>query len=376
MQPEIILEDIYNIAQILIQSNQFRQFDKTTQEKVKKICNDLRNRACARFLMACMLGKICIPTADPRKPYTEIGGNDCFSGRKYDESYLTAFITKHKLPLNQTTAFLTPTFRNINHELNNNTTLVGRPKELYKDTISLLNDVAENRITAKDLLTEILVNLILLRNEKQRRIDSLLRSLQSQDNTPTDISSEAIITLLQQHLACKNSSRLPVLIVAAAYAVAKNFLFEQVRPLQAHNAADAQTGSLGDLEICLINEEKVLTVYEMKTRQVTQDDIDAAIHKISTSGTKINNYIFITTEHIKQDVFDYAASCYEKTCGIEIVILDCISFIRYFLHLFHRLRTEYLNAYQEILLKEPDSAVNQPLKEAFLALRQAAESGE
>jgi DNA adenine methylase len=31
---------------------------------------------------------------------------------------------------------------------------------------------------------------------------------------------------------------------------------------------------------------------------------------------------------------------------------------------------------QELVLAEPESAVSQPLKEAFLALRQAAESGE
>jgi hypothetical protein len=35
-----------------------------------------------------------------------------------------------------------------------------------------------------------------------------------------------------------------------------------------------------------------------------------------------------------------------------------------------------LNAYQVLVLAEPDSAVNQTLKEAFLALRQVAESDE
>jgi DNA adenine methylase len=33
-----------------------------------------------------------------------------------------------------------------------------------------------------------------------------------------------------------------------------------------------------------------------------------------------------------------------------------------------------LEAYQQLVLAEPDSAVSQPLKEAFLALRQASES--
>ncbi|HXZ05551.1 MAG TPA: hypothetical protein VEH81_11995 [Ktedonobacteraceae bacterium] len=111
----------------------------------------------------------------------------------------------------------------------------------------------------------------------------------------------------------------------------------------------------------------------MKTRRVTQNDIDRALQKINY---KIDNYIFITTEDISEQVHDYAASIYERTGGIEVVILDCIGFLRHFLHLFHRLRMLFLEAYQELLLKEPESAVSQPLKEAFLALRQAAESGE
>jgi hypothetical protein len=52
-----------------------------------------------------------------------------------------------------------------------------------------------------------------------------------------------------------------------------------------------------------------------------------------------------------------------------------ISFTRHFLHLFHRLRRKFLETYQELILAEPQSALSQPLKEAFLAMRQAAEVG-
>jgi len=44
--------------------------------------------------------------------------------------------------------------------------------------------------------------------------------------------------------------------------------------------------------------------------------------------------------------------------------------------LFHRLRKDFLDQYQVLVLKESDSAVSQALKEAFLALRQAAESAD
>jgi hypothetical protein len=118
------------------------------------------------------------------------------------------------------------------------------------------------------------------------------------------------------------------------------------------------------------------TVYEMKLRKVTIDDIDCAIVKIAKATSQISNYLFITTDIIDPEVSEYAKKRYEETEGTEIAILDCIGFLRHFLHLFHRMRADYLNAYQELVLNEPDSAVSQTLKEAFLILRQAAETGE
>ncbi|MEH1944579.1 MAG: hypothetical protein V7L01_30800 [Nostoc sp.] len=111
---------------------------------------------------------------------------------------------------------------------------------------------------------------------------------------------------------------------------------------------------------------------------LTACDIAAIISKYyKLSQISIENYIFITTESIyKKDVEDYAANLYEKTGGVEIVVLDCLRFLRHFLHLFHRLRMQFVEEYQKLVLAEPDSAVSQPLKEAFLALRQAVESVE
>ena len=99
--------------------------------------------------------------------------------------------------------------------------------------------------------------------------------------------------------------------------------------------------------------------------------LDARVFKFGKERTGV-----ITTDVIDPLVAEYAATFYEKTDGTEIAILDCIGFLRHFLHLFHRIRADYLNAYQTLVLNEPDSAVSQTLKEAFLALRQAAESGE
>ena len=112
----------------------------------------------------------------------------------------------------------------------------------------------------------------------------------------------------------------------------------------------------------------------MKMRRVTRQDIDLALEKVAMSGIRLDNYLFITTDTIDPDVAEYARSKYQETGGTEFAVLDCIAFIRHFLHLFHRLRIEFLNTYQRLILEEPESALRHSLKQAFLALRSAAES--
>ncbi|MBI3020881.1 MAG: restriction endonuclease, SacI family [Candidatus Omnitrophica bacterium] len=333
------------------------------------------NRAGVRLLMACMLAKIDRPAVDPRKPYTEISGKNSFSGRTYDEQHLTHFINANQLPCNPTTGFLTPAFRNIDKPLSTTVAIIGRPPQVYRDTVQILEDVAKGRVSAKDVLTDAIRLLVAVREEKKARMATLLASLQYNKGA-IPLSSEAVVKLIEQHLACKHSSRLPVLVVAAAYRAAADKLGERVLPLQAHTAADEQTGALGDVEICLMNDDRVVTIYEMKSKRVTIDDMDRALQKIAERKPRIDNYVFITTDVIHDEVKAYAAAMYEKTNGTEIVVLDCIGFARHFLHLFHRLRIQFLDSYQLLLLAESDSAVSQPLKEAFLSLRQAAESSE
>lgn len=342
-------------------------------ERIDLVCRNIQNKAGVRLLLACSLAKIHNPKVDIRKPYTEIGDEDSYSGRTFDEQYINPFIHKHKLPCNPTTAFLTPALRNRNVVLTLDLNLVGRPPHLYLNVLRLLDDVFTNKISASDLLTETIRCLLVVRDETSQRMSTLLAGLKASEGT-IPLSTESIVKLIEQHLACPKSSRLPVLVVAAAYQSASQYLKERVLPLAAHNAADEQTGSLGDIEITLINDDNVVTCYEMKTKRITSDDIDRALQKIALSRIRIDNYIFITTDVIDLVVQEYAKSVYEKTNGIEMVVLDCISFLRYFLHLFYRIRLNYLNAYQELVLSEADSGVSQPLKEAFLALRQAVES--
>ena len=343
--------------------------------RVLSVVNCPSNRAGARLLMACMLAKVHDPKIDPRKPYTKIGSKDSFSGRSYDEQFIGGFITKHNLPCNSTTAFLTPTLWNMDQTLTTKVVLVGRPMVMYQEALRLLDDVHAGRISAQDVLDESNRLLLLDRDARKARLKTLLSGVgRVADALP--LSSEDTVNLIEQHLRCKGSSRLLVLIVAAAYEAVTTRLGERVLNLTGHNAADEQTGAVGDVQITILGDDKVVTSYEMKNKAVSSGDIDRALQKIAAQGKHVQNYIFITTESVNDDIREYARSKYDETGGVEIAILDCIGFLRHFLHLFHRLRKDFLDQYQTLVLHEPDSAVSQGLKEAFLALRQAAESAD
>ena len=201
--------------------------DKAILGRIDYVCNCLGNRAGVRLLMSCMLAKLHRPEVDPRKPYTEIGGKDSFSGRTYDEQYLGGFISANRLPCNSTTAFLTPALRNQDSTLTTSTVLVGRPPQVYKDTLQLLDDVARAKVTAEQVLTEAIRALVLVRDDKQARMKGLVAALKH-----------------------------------------------------------------GDDALPLPTEGK----------RVTQADIDRALQKIVDCDPRIDNYIFITTDGIDDEV--------------------------------------------------------------------------
>ncbi len=339
------------------------------RSKVLSVCKCERNKAPIRYILSALLAKCSDPKIDTRQPYPKLGEKS-FPGRTIDESHVQSLVHKYQLPCNDTTAFLTPAFRTIETAIKKSTFEKCRPVYVYNDMMDILDYVEEHPLTAYNILCQMLAALVQVKQETETRMSQLMESLSA--NKEHILSSEEITKLLKQHLDCKGSSRLPVLMVAAAYQAVSHLTKETNRSLLAHNAADSQTGATGDIEITLQSDDCTVTCYEMKKKKVAKDDIYVCVEKMSKLRQKPDNYIFITTELIDEDVKELAASFYGKL-GVEIAVLDCLGFINHFLHFFHRYRTDFLNHYQQLVLDEPTSAVSQPLKEAFLSLRRVAE---
>ncbi len=340
------------------------------REKIFSVCRCERNKAPIRYLLSAMLAKTSDPTIDTRQPYPKLGKRS-FACRSIDESYVQHFIHKYSLPCNKTTAFLTPAFRTIETAIKKSTFEKCRPVYVYNDMMDILDYVEGHPEAAQKTLQQIFAALILVKEENDAKMTKIIEGLASVKKHI--LSSEEITSLLQQHLNCKGSSRLPVLMVVAAYQAVKHLTKEFNKPLFAHNAADSQTGAIGDIEITLQGDDCTLTCYEMKKKKVSTDDIYVCVEKIMKLKQMPDNYIFITTDCIDDDVKKLASSFYGKL-GVEIAVLDCIGFINHFLHFFHRYRLSFLDHYQRLVLAEPTSAVSQPLKEAFISLRKVAES--
>jgi len=65
--------------------------DAGTRNRIECVALCLKNRAGVRALLAGLLAKVHDPKVDIRKPYTNIAGesgDDCYSGRAYDERYI------------------------------------------------------------------------------------------------------------------------------------------------------------------------------------------------------------------------------------------------------------------------------------------------
>ncbi|NJL06301.1 MAG: hypothetical protein HC911_15630 [Chloroflexaceae bacterium] len=175
MPPAELLEAVY--ARVATQLDTPSIAEPTIREWLDVVVRSPQNRAPVRVLLAALLAKLDRPTIDIRKPYTAIGSADSYSGRTYDERYLTAFIQTHRLPCNTTTAFLTPAFRNRNIVLTPDVNLVGRPPNVYHALLQLLNSVHAGAISADTLLAETIRQLVVLRDERQRRLAAILDDL-------------------------------------------------------------------------------------------------------------------------------------------------------------------------------------------------------
>lgn len=135
----------------------------------------------------------------------------------------------------------------------------------------------------------------------------------------------------------KGASRLPVLALYAIYSVLitelQRYKNKHLKALEAHSAADAQTGSIGDIEI--LNEDSTpFEALEVKHQiPISKAIVDSAKQKIR--GSRVDRYYILTTNRQhepSQDVLEEAENV-KRLLGTQMIINGVIPTIKYYLRL-------------------------------------------
>lgn len=135
----------------------------------------------------------------------------------------------------------------------------------------------------------------------------------------------------------KGASRLPVLALYAIYTVLldelNRFNGKHLKDLEAHSAADAQTGAIGDIEI-VDDAGNAFEAIEVKHGlPITTAMVDSAKQKIR--GSQVDRYYILTT-HVQhepsEDVLKEVENV-KKLLGCQLIVNGVIPSIKYYLRM-------------------------------------------
>ncbi len=151
-----------------------------------------------------------------------------------------------------------------------------------------------------------------------------------------------IVHLFQAHFFykykdSKGASRLPVLALYAIYTVLleelRRYEGKELKPLEAHSAADAQTGAIGDIEIVNSDGSAFEAVEVKHGLVITTAMVDSAKQKIR--GSQADRYYILTTHHQHEPSEDVLAEVetVKKLLGCQLIVNGVIPTIKYYLRL-------------------------------------------
>lgn len=135
----------------------------------------------------------------------------------------------------------------------------------------------------------------------------------------------------------KGASRLPVLALYSIYAVLLDELTRYngkiLKPLEAHSAADAQTGAIGDIEITNEDGTAFEAVEVKHGLPITKAMVDSAKQKIR--GSQVDRYYILTThsQHEPDDEVLKEVENVKKLLGCQLIVNGVIPSIKYYLRL-------------------------------------------
>ena len=313
-------EDVYDI------SPEFK-------ECIEKL-SDLSGKASTGFtnIVTCLAIKVALPNIDIRYHQVQIQDQTDrpagFNFRHVSEKVIYPWLNENNFEGAksgwQTRTFERPKPYMLTYDEN-----IGDIKEPF---LKSFNYIEEDKESAKEALACLLHCQMILRESKKITL-----------SIPKTKDIQLIVGLFNNHFfhqykASKGASRLPVLALYAVYSV----LIDQVnrykgmtlKPLEAHSAADAQTGAIGDIEISKGKNGEIFEAVEVKHNIAISDIIIQNAAKKIMDKSVDRYYILTTHQNCEPDEeLSKSISIIKEMYNCQLIANGLIPSLKYYLRL-------------------------------------------
>jgi DNA (cytosine-5)-methyltransferase 1 len=342
----VLLDEIYEDAADVGKGHQWQ-----LSGQIREYLDDLTEKsddAKTGFvnIVTCLACKALDPTVDCRYHRPGIGSDDYFSGRGVSEKVIAPWLSEKDF-VSARSGWQTRVYERPRPYKRDYPENISHIKEAF---LGILHQVQEKGQDAREALKYLFAEQIRLRDA--RTIDIARPSIDT---------IETICDYFERHYSHeyseKGASRLPVLMVYATYQAmmeeVTRYRDKSLQPLQAHSAADAQTGAIGDIEVQDAQGGKFEGVEIKHGMPIGPQEISEAYEKFK--GHSVVRYYLLTTadpyvaepEESNKLIRDIAARH-----GCQVIVNGILPTIRYYLRLLER-PGKIFGFYRDLLQEDP-----------------------
>lgn len=288
-------------------------------------------------LTTCLICKSIEPTIDCRyhrepkegMPYPPGGQINYFSGRTISEDVVAPWLKDQNFITSnsgwQTRTFERPRPYTLDYPEN--------IRAVKKEFLHILHEVQSGDVAlAREALEYLIFNQIAFRESQRIQL-----------TIPSINSIQTIISFFEKHFFAsysrKGASRLPVLAIYAVYScvIAEMDRYQgyHLAPLQRHEAADARTGAVGDIQI-FDDDDRIFEAFEIKHEITIDKEVIRAVYDKFRSFPSLQRCYILTTAMTcgGQDADSLAIiQRIRNSHGAEIIANGVLPTIKYFLRL-------------------------------------------
>ena len=269
------------------------------------------------------------PSQDIRKHQQSIKGG--YSGRTFDNKYITPFLKEKKFPAMAESGWLTRSLeQKVPYDFNYTGAIT--PPKLKSAFLEILFYAESNNDDVQTMLDYLLQGLIIIRDSHDIPLAR-----------PQNLTITGIMHLLDMHFHSKykaeGASRLPVLAIYAIYECIigeLRYKSKELLPLESHTSADARSGRIADIDIVDTNTRQTFEAVEIKFDiPISHNIVATAIEKIQPVPTVERYYILSTSPLCENDKSSIEADIQrvKNTHGCQLIVNGIMPTLKYYLRL-------------------------------------------